>query len=383
MKWSIKIGRLAGIDVYLHFTFLLLLVFLGFVYWGATHQIAAALAGVAFVLALFGCVVLHELGHALMARRYGIATRDITLLPIGGVARLESMPEKPSQELWVALAGPAVNVVIAGVLFAVVMVTGGFHPVDSMSATGGSVLQRLLVVNVLLVAFNLLPAFPMDGGRVLRAALSVKLGRRRATAIAANIGQGMAILFGVIGFLTPQPFLIFIAIFVYLGAQAEAGAVEMQSALEGLRVRDAMMSRFRSLAPSDSLARAVEELLAGSQQDFPVLEDGAPIGILRRNDLVKALSSDRRDTTVAEVMCRECGVAAGEDQLKLTVEAMQAGQCATLPVVEGARLVGLLTLENISEMIMINTALDRQQRERYPWDVRTVGTSSSNPPPLS
>jgi Zn-dependent protease/CBS domain-containing protein len=357
MKWSIRIGRLLGIDVYLHFTFLLLLVFLGLVYWQATQNLQAAMAGVAFIIALFGCVVLHELGHALMARRYDIKTRDITLLPIGGVARLERMPEKPMQEFFVALAGPAVNVAIAAVLFAWLWATGGFIPLEQSGVFGGPVLQRLMIVNVFLVVFNLLPAFPMDGGRVLRALLATALGRRRATAIAANIGQVMAILFGIVGFLY-NPFLIFIAIFVYLGAQAEAGVVEMQSALEGLRVRDAMMTRFRTLSERDTLGKAVEELLAGSQQDFPVIENERPTGILRRNDLVKGLSEGRLDIIVGDVMCRDCAAVEGTASLKRVVESMQSQQCATLPVVQEGRVVGLLTLENISEMIMVNNALD-------------------------
>ncbi len=362
MKWSLKLGRLLGIDVYLHFTFLLLLAFLGYLYWRATQDIEAALRGVGFIVALFGCVVLHELGHALMARRYGIKTRDITLLPIGGVARLEKMPEKPMQEFWVALAGPAVNVVIAGVLFVWLVVTDGLVVAEEISLTGGSFWQRLMVVNVFLVAFNLLPAFPMDGGRVLRALLAAAMGRRRATAIAANIGQGMAILFGIVGFLY-NPFLIFIAIFVFLGAQAESGMVEMQSALEGLHVRDAMMTRFRTLAPPDPLSKAVDELLAGSQQDFPVTEDERPVGILRRNDLVKALSDGRRDAPVSEVMCRECETVDEAAPLKGAVESMHTRHCATVPVVTAGRIVGLLTLENISEMIMINTALGNNSGE--------------------
>jgi CBS domain-containing protein len=213
-----------------------------------------------------------------------------------------------------------------------------------------------MIVNLFLVAFNLLPAFPMDGGRVLRALLAMRLGRRRATAIAANIGQGMAILFGIVGFLY-NPFLIFIAIFVFLGAQAEAGAVEMQSALEGLRVRDGMMTRFRALSTQDTLNRAVEELLAGSQQDFPVLENSAPVGILRRNDLVKALSEGRREATVGEVMCRQCETVDELSPLKQAVESMHARQCASVPVSRGGAVVGLLTLENINEMLMINSAL--------------------------
>lgn len=359
MKWSLKLGKVFGIDVYLHFTFLLLLAFLGFHYWQTTQDAGAALRGVAFVSALFGCVVLHELGHALMARRYGIKTHDITLLPIGGVARLEKMPEKPMQEFWVALAGPAVNGVIALVLLVGLAATSGFTPVVETSVTGGSFWQRLMGLNVVLVVFNLLPAFPMDGGRILRALLSLRLGRRRATAIAANVGQAMAILFGILGFFF-NPFLVFIAIFVFLGAQAEADLVEMQSALAGLRVRAGMMSRYRTLSSRDPLSKAVTELLAGSQHDFPVMEDGRPVGILRRNDLVKALSEGRRDSTIAEAMSRGCEMVDENALLQGAVETMRARNCSTVPVMADGRMVGLLTLENVSEMIMVSTALERQ-----------------------
>ncbi len=365
MKWSLKLGKLLGVDVYLHFTFLLLLAFLGFYYWRATQSVDAALIGVASIVALFGCVVLHELGHALMARRFGIQTRDITLLPIGGIARLERMPEKPMQEFWVALAGPAVNVVIAAVLFIGLVITGGFAPVETMTVTGGSFWQRLMVLNLVLVGFNLLPAFPMDGGRVLRALLAMRLGRRRATAIAANVGQGMAILFGAIGFFY-NPFLIFIAIFVYLGAQAEAGIVEMQSALAGLRVRDAMMTRFRTLAPHDTLGQAVTELLAGSQQDFPILKDNQPIGILRRNDLVKALSEGRRNAVVTEDMGSHCGTVDEDTLLQSAVDSMRERQCTTMPVMSAGRMIGLLTFENISEMLMVHAAMERQSASHPP-----------------
>jgi len=361
MKWSPRIGRVFGIDVHVHFTFVLLLAFLGFSYWRSTQKIGDAVTGVAFILLLFGCVLLHELGHALMARRYGIKTQDITLLPIGGVARLERMPENPMQELWVALAGPAVNIAIAALLFLGLSVARGLTAAGHLSMTGGSFVERLLVINVVLAVFNLLPAFPMDGGRILRALLSTRLGRRRATAIAANVGQVMAILLGVLGFLY-NPFLVFIAIFVFLGAQGEAGFVEMQSALGKLRVRDAMMTRFRSLSTKDTLGKAVDELLAGSQQDFPVIEDEKPVGILRRNDLVKALSENRRDALVGDFMHRECESVDDSDSLKLIVESMSKKLCSTLPVMQAGRVVGLLTLENVSEMIMINAALDRSAK---------------------
>ena len=220
----------------------------------------------------------------------------------------------------------------------------------------GSFLARLMWVNVFLVGFNLLPAFPMDGGRVLRALLATRLGRRRATDIAANVGQVMAILLGIIGFFH-NPMLIFIAVFVYLGAQAEAGMVEMQSALAGLRVSDAMMTRFRSLSAEDTLDVAVKELLAGAQHDFPVTAGGQVVGMLRRNDLVKALSEGRHGEPVGNVMSRDCETVDASAALVLTIEAMSARECASAPVVSQGQLVGLLTMENVSELVMVNAAL--------------------------
>jgi len=356
MKWSFKLGTFAGIGVYIHWTFLLLVGWIFFAHLSQGKDAAQAAAGVGFILALFVCVVLHEFGHALTARRYGVKTRDITLLPIGGVARLERIPEKPMQEFWVAIAGPAVNVVIAVVLFVVLVVLNTSHEVLETGMLKGYFLADLLKVNVFIVAFNMLPAFPMDGGRVLRALLATRLGRRRATAIAANVGQGMAILFGIVGFLY-NPMLIFIAIFVYLGAQAEAGMVEMQSALAGLTVGDAMMTRYRTLAAEDSLDAAIKELLAGSQQDFPVTSNGQIAGILRRNDLVKALSEGRRSAPIGEVMTRECTAVDASTPLTSALEGLRGRECASAPVLSEGKLVGLLTLENVSELVMVNAAL--------------------------
>jgi Zn-dependent protease/CBS domain-containing protein len=357
MKWSLKLGSYAGIGVYLHWTFALLIGWIFIAHLGAGQTPVQALAGVGFILALFGCVVLHEFGHALTAKRFGVRTRDITLLPIGGVARLESIPEKPVEEFWVAIAGPAVNVVIAAALLTILLFSNGANQLLEFKWFQAGFLTQLMWVNLFIGGFNLLPAFPMDGGRVLRALLAARIGRRRATAIAANIGQAMAILFGIVGFFY-NPFLIFIAVFVYLGAQGEAAQVETQSALEGLRVRDAMMTRFRTLSPEDALSKAVEELLAGSQHDFPVVEDGQIVGLLRRNDLVKALADGRRGAQVSEAMCRDCRPVADDAVLTQTLETMRTNQCATVAVTSGGRIVGLLTLENISEVMMVNAALE-------------------------
>ncbi|MBL9187700.1 MAG: site-2 protease family protein [Opitutaceae bacterium] len=360
MKWSLKLGRFAGIDVFVHWTFAILLGWIFFTGLGADGNVDAALRSVAFILAIFGCVVLHEFGHALAARRYGIGTRDITLLPIGGVARLQGMPENPRHELVVALAGPAVNLVIAAVIYAGLLAVRGAPVALETELLQGGFWARLMTVNVFLAAFNMLPAFPMDGGRVLRALLAGAMGRRRATQIAANIGQAMAIGLGAAGFfLTRNPFLIFIAVFVYLGAQAEAQMVELTSVFRGLTVRDAMQTRFRTLAADGPLSAAVDELLAGAQHDFPVVEGRAVVGILRRQDLVKALADHGKHGAIAEAMTRDCPTVDAEDRLDRAFERLQGSGCTAVPVMERGQLAGVLTMENISELVMVNTALEK------------------------
>ncbi len=235
MKWSLKLGRVSGIPIQVHWTFLILIAWIVLIHASRGASTIQVIGGVLLVLAVFGCVVLHELGHALTAQRFGIRTRDITLLPIGGVARLERMPEDPKQELLVAVAGPAVNGVIAGLLFVVLEVAGIIGPMAEVVVVGGNFFVQLMWINVILVLFNILPAFPMDGGRILRALLAYKMDFLRATQIAASVGQAMAMLFGLVGLIFGNPFLLFIAIFVYLGAGAEARHARVKRALEGDR----------------------------------------------------------------------------------------------------------------------------------------------------
>jgi Zn-dependent protease/CBS domain-containing protein len=365
MKWSWRIGRFAGIDVYIHATFLLLVAFFGFTYWQQTRTLSGTLEGIAFLLALFLSVVLHEYGHALTARRYGIKTRDITLLPIGGVARLERMPDKPLQELRVALAGPAVNVVIAAVLFTYLALSETFIPLTGMTLTGGPFIERLLSVNVSLVLFNLIPAFPMDGGRVLRALLALRLDYVRATQIAATIGQGMAFLFGILG-LFSNPMLVFIALFVWIGAQQEASMVQMKSALGGIPVRQAMLTEFKALRPLDTLQQAVEHLLAGTQQDFPILEEERLVGILTRSDLLASLTRHNEASRVNAVMRRDFETVHPGDMLGVASIRLQACGCPVFPVIQDGRLVGLLTMENIGEFLMIKSALELRRLRKNP-----------------
>ena len=357
MSWSFRIGKIFGIDVFVHVTFLLLLGFIGLSHWMQTRELAAALAGVGFFVALFACVLLHEFGHALTARRFGIKTRDITLLPIGGLARLERMPEKPMQEFWVAVAGPAVNVVIAGAIIAWLAATSALVPVEQISLTSGSFLARLAAVNVFLVLFNMLPAFPMDGGRVLRALLATRMDYARATNIAARLGQSMAFGFGFVG-LFSNPFLLVIAFFVWIGAAQEAGMVQMKSALGGLPMQRVMITDFRTLAPTDPLSRAVEYILAGFQQDFPVVEaDGRLVGVLTRTDLIPALATRGQTTVVGEVMQREFQTADPLEMAEGVFARLQDSNCTSLPVLSNGRLVGILTAENLGEFLMIQAAL--------------------------
>jgi Zn-dependent protease len=356
MKWSWKIGRFVGIDVYLHTTFLLLIGWVGLSYWMQTRQLSSTLEGVAFLLALFLSVVLHEYGHALTARRYGIKTRDITLLPIGGLARLERMPDKPIQEFWVALAGPLVNVVITAVLFVYLLLTGTLAPLHGLSLTGGPFLERLMSVNLTLVLFNLLPAFPMDGGRVLRAILAMRLEYTRATQIAATIGQGLAFVFGFIGLFT-NPMLVFIALFVWIGAAQESGLTQVRSAMSGIPVNRVMLTDFQVLTPQDTLARAVQLILEGSQQDFPVLENNTVVGILTRGDLVKALSARGQAAPVGEAMRRDFDQVHPGDMLEPVFARLKECDCRIFPVIQDEKLVGLISAENVGEFMMIQTAL--------------------------
>ncbi len=356
MKWSWKFMRIAGIDVYMHATFLILLGWVGVSHYIQRFSIADAWSGVIFIIALFGIVVLHELGHALMARRFGIRTRDITLLPIGGMARLERMPDDPKQELLVALAGPAVNVVLAAVLFV------GFMPSITLTAlmdvrpVGGKFLASLMWVNVMLAVFNLIPAFPMDGGRVLRSLLAMRMDYLRATQIAAATGQGLALVFGFVGLFT-NPFLVFIALFVWMGAAGEASMVQIKSALGGIPIRHVMITDFRTLAPQDPLTNAVEHILAGFQEDFPVLEDGHLVGVLTRTDLMKALAQRGQNTSIAEVMQRQFRTADPSEMAETVFARLQECECHSLPVIQGELLVGIVTAGNVGEFLMIQAAL--------------------------
>lgn len=359
MKWSWKVGEFKGIPIYIHTTFLIIVAWIVLEYLFNGQGVTQMAAAFLFVGSIFGCVLLHELGHALAAKRYGIATRDITLLPIGGVARLERMPHKPVQELWVALAGPAVNLVIAAGLFIWLQLTSGLEPLASLTVTTGPFLERLMLLNVILVVFNMLPAFPMDGGRVLRSLLALRFNYVLSTRIAAGLGQAMAVLFGILGFFF-NPFLLVIAFFVWIGAGQEFRHAVMRDAFSGVPVPTAMETHFRTLGRNDDLESAVDRILAGSQRDFPVVDDGRVVGILTREMLLGALAhGDASQTTVGDVMGTDFQVIDSEETLDRVMDKLQEQESPLLPVLSHGRLVGLLTMQNLGEYMMIRSALQK------------------------
>ncbi|NUM54140.1 MAG: site-2 protease family protein [Candidatus Hydrogenedentes bacterium] len=367
MKWSWRAGSLFGIAVYIHWTFVILLGWIALGHVQSNGSLLQFVVGIVSISVLFGVVLLHELGHSLMARRYGIQTKDITLLPIGGVARLERMPDKPRQEFWVAIAGPAVNVALAVISGIILFIGYGHVPMLGGIGFETPPLEQFFFVNVYLVLFNMLPAFPMDGGRVLRAILASRLPYAQATRIAASVGQAMALLFVLAGFMTGNFMLFFIAMFVWLGAEGEASMAQVKSALGDATVRQAMITRFRSLSPHDPLSAAVDDIFSGFQQDFPVLDHvGRIVGILTYAGLIKALSDSGPRLPVANAMSNEIGMCSPTDRLEEVLPKLQASASSTFAVMDHGVLVGLLTLGNLSEFIMVRSAMQQGANQVNP-----------------
>ena len=359
MKWSWKIARVADIDVYMHATFLILVVWFGYYYWKMFGTLASALEGMVYIVALFGCVVLHEFGHALVARRYQVVTRRITLLPIGGVASMEKLPEDPWQEIKIALAGPAVNVVIATLLWVWLQVNHVPLVAEELVKTGGPFAYRLMVVNVFLVFFNLLPAFPTDGGRVLRAILALFMEHHKATAWASTIGQQFALFFGFLG-LFYNPFLIVIAVFLWFAAQAENSSEQMKISFRGSTAADAMLTEFHVLAPSDNLKKAIQFTLASNQRDFPVGDKHNLTHLLTHKQLLSALQESGDQTTVGSLALPNIATISPQTTLTDLFEKLQSGTVPAIAVNDGQGVVGLVTLENLLELVQINRVLDKK-----------------------
>lgn len=359
MSWSLNIGKVAGTVVRIHLTFLLFLAWI-FAASYASGGAASAWNSLLFMLLLFMCVLLHEFGHIFTARYFSVPTPYVTLLPIGGVAQLERIPEEPRQEFLIAIAGPLVNVAIAGLLILFGGATLHGYAATAIDNMRISMIDRLAAVNLFLALFNMIPAFPMDGGRVLRALLAAKLGFVRATEIAAAIGQIVAFALGFIGLLY-NPLLIFIAIFVYLAASSESHMAALRAASHGVPISHAMQTHFATLQPDTHLDNAVQALLQTGQGEFPVVDAARrPLGILGRADLIRAIQTQRPDSPVRDATIAEMPTIGYRATLEQAFKLLRQKQASAVGVtdVRGA-LVGLVTGETIAHMMMLQNSLPK------------------------
>ncbi|MFO7846228.1 MAG: site-2 protease family protein [Balneolaceae bacterium] len=363
MSASLNLGRYAGIKVQIHWTFWLLFVFVAFMVYSAGGTTTDLAWNLVFVSALFFCVILHEFGHALTARTFGVGTRSITLLPIGGLASLKEIPDNPKQEFYIAIAGPLVNVVIALLLYPFVSFDAftGQEPdaIQEQLSTinAGNFLLYLFFINIALVLFNMLPAFPMDGGRVFRALLSMKMGRVRATNIAASVGKFLAFLFFIYG-LFYSVILAVIAVFIYFGAHSENITVQQLGLLEGSTVRDAMITEFTLLNPGDPLSVAVDKILATTEQNFIVSDEEGIQGILYMEDLAQTIRERGRDVKIGEVMDREIRSLKPDAPLANGYKKLQRGNKNFFPVLENGSVVGVVDMNNINEFLTLKAEYD-------------------------
>lgn len=369
MKWSFSIGRVSGIDVRVHASFGLILA-LGAVQWGVPHGPRGALFGVLLMICLFACVVVHELAHSLVAQAFGCTVREILLLPIGGVSRMDKPPKKPQQELLVALVGPLANLGLAVGLYFVVGKTGGaldLEQIARMPPTAPSMstaLAWLLGANVFLALFNLIPAFPLDGGRVFRALLSMTVGARRATQIAAGTGQMIAIGLGLMGVFSGNLILALVAFFIFMGAGQEQAEDAARTVLHSLAVGDAYNKYALTLAPGDQVSRVIDYLLTSYEPDFAVVQGSRLLGVVTRADVLKALATEIEDVYVATIMKRDVMKAEAARPLdEVRQEMMEKGE-RVAAVYRDETYLGLVSMEDIAETLLVVGFRNRQEERR-------------------
>ena len=355
-KWSLFLGSVSGIKIYIHWTFFILIAWIFLMHFRMGQGFMAGLSGTVFVVALFACVVLHEFGHAITARRFKVVTRDITVYPIGGIASLETIPSDPRQELQVALAGPAVNVVIALVLWGYLAATGhpGIWPVHPIDLSGSSFIPNLMYANVILAVFNLIPAFPMDGGRVLRSLLAMKMTHSKATSVAARTGQLLAIGFVFFGFFSDF-WLVFIGLFIFLGAGAEYKSEEIKHTLEGIKASDVMLSNFVVLHPGDTISEASKSLLNSNEKSFVVVDNEKVVGILNYKNIIDGMNAGNPDQKIEAFMQKEFQTYDKDDFLSDKLLMALHRDQSLFPVMTDGKLVGVITADNLYKWIQINT----------------------------
>jgi Zn-dependent protease len=368
MGWSFRIAQVAGIDIKVHITFFIILILAAIQWGGITGNAEGALFGVVLMILLFTCVTLHELGHSFAARYFGIPVREITLLPLGGVAQLSKNPEKPLHEFIIALAGPLVNVAIAGALFIPVasvvrsaLLDGqGLLP-DLRSTSLQTLLLWLFAANISLVVFNLIPAFPLDGGRMFRALLAMAIGMPKATRIAAGLGQIIAIALGVYGVVSGQFLLVLTAVFIFFGAGQENSVAQSKTVLVTRRVGDAYNKHALTLQIGDRVSRVIDYILTSYQPDFAVMQGPNPIGIVTREDVMRSLVTMRHDPYVTEIMRREIYRVDADLPLDAAREQMAGANARVGAVYGSGQYLGLVSLEDINEAY---TVLSFQEARR-------------------
>lgn len=362
MKGSLKLGKIEGISIFIHWTFSLLLAFIIYINYKTGYNAIQIAWSVLFILCVFIAVFLHELGHSFAAKVFNIETEYITLLPIGGVSRLESLPEKPKEELIVTFAGPLVNIVLA-------LLTGLFIKFPNSSealakelsegVNASNFFLNFFIVNIILAVFNLIPAFPMDGGRILRALLSLKFEKHVATKIAARIGQFLAMGFILLGFFF-NPFLIFIGLFVIMGAQMESEYADSKYSLKGNKVRDITMKQYNTIDAAEPIKTAVDLLLDSESKIFLITENNKPVGTLNRDQIIKALSAKGEDIIISSAMDRKLIYLEAETLLENIIEFVYENKTNLILVIENNELLGTVDAENLLEFIMIKEAKSKK-----------------------
>jgi len=351
MRWSFQIGKVFGIPIRVHITFFLLLIFIGF-YGSRLQGAQSGLYGMLSVVLIFLCVVIHEIAHSLVARSYGVKVKDIVLLPIGGVSEMEELPQKPKQEIYVAIAGPVTSIFLAFIFYLAFLLLYPEMKTFKFSIFQGNLLLNLFIINFLLALFNLLPVFPMDGGRVLRGILGLKMEFLKATKIAVGIGEAFAIFFFFFG-LFFNPWLALIAIFIYLGAEGEKKATELRVAIADVPVKVAMLTNVEAITPDITLGKVLEKICHGLQQDFPIIEGEKVLGILTRGKIFSALHNHSKDTKVRDIMSQEFISTSEDTPLSEAFKRMTSEKLSVLPVMQGENFKGLISLEQIGKYHML------------------------------
>jgi len=359
MRWSLNIGKIFGINFRIHFTFFLLLIVI-FAWVLNERGLNEAMLAVLFICAVFVCIVIHEIGHSLFAKRFGKNPKSITLLPIGGVASIEEMPEKPLQEITMAIVGPITNLIIAGLLYIIVGRWSGIGVANLFPDSAQTFFANLIGVNIILAIFNLIPAFPMDGGRVLRGLLATKMDYLRATTIAVTIGQAISIFFVFFG-LFYNPLLALIGIFLYIGAGSERQQVVLHSLLNKVPVSEAMATEFLALRPEAPLSEALEHFHHGCHQDFPVIGGGGLEGVLTRSRILASIHEKGLSVPVSEVMDRDFATVKSDSSLDEVYKALAANRKNSVAVIDNGRVMGIVCMDDISRYFMIRAAVQKME----------------------